>query len=87
MSGEPLSLFHYDDTLLLLGILHVSLILELGRILGTGKMHFNPPPVALAAVRSKVMASMLSVIPIVGIRNFCMFCCTLLCVHSSFEII
>ena len=46
---------------------------------------------ALAVVRSKAVAlldgSLLIVTPIVGLCNCSMFCCALLCVHSSFAII
>ena len=35
---------------------------------------------------SVVVDSLLIVTPIVGFCNSSMFCCTLLCVHSSFEI-
>ena len=44
---------------------------------------------ALAAVRSVVVDSLLIVTPIVGVcNNYCSkFCCALLCVHSSFAII
>ena len=46
------------------------------------------PPGALAAVRSKVVVLLfLIVTPIVGFCNCSMFCCALLCVHSSFAII
>ena len=40
----------------------------------------------LAAVRSKavVVDSLLIVTPIVDFCNYSMFCCALLCVHSSF---
>ena len=48
--------------------------------------------VALAAARSKAVVlvafdSLLIVTPIVGFCNCSMFCCGLLCVHSSFAII
>ena len=43
---------------------------------------------ALAAVRSKVVVLLLLIVtPIVGFCNCSMFCCSLLCVHSSFTII
>ena len=45
------------------------------------------PPVALAAARSKVgsvvVDLLLIVTPIVGFCNCSMFCCALLCVHTS----
>ena len=54
-------------------------------------MHLNPP-VALAAVRSKAVGSVVvySLFIVTSILGFCncpMFCCALLCVHSSFVII
>ena len=43
---------------------------------------------ALAAVRSKVVVLFLLIVAsIVGFCNCSMFCCVLLCVHSSFAII
>ena len=60
---------------------------NLGRRFGSSKMHLSSPPVALAAVRSKEVRLLLIVTPIVGFCNCCMFCCALLCVHSSFTII
>ena len=43
---------------------------------------------ALAAVRSKAVILLLMInTPIVGFCNCSMFCCALLCVHSSFVII
>ena len=42
---------------------------------------------ALAAVHSKVVDSLLIVTPMVGFCNCSMFCCALLCVLSSFAII
>ena len=42
---------------------------------------------ALAAVSSVVVDSLLIVTAIVGFCNCSMFCCALLCVHSSFAII
>ena len=42
---------------------------------------------ALADVRSVDVDSLLIVTPIVGSSNCSMFCCALLCVHSSFAII
>ena len=43
---------------------------------------------ALAAVRSKVVLLLLLIVtPIVGFCSCSMFCCALLCVHSSFAII
>ena len=49
-------------------------------------MHISPT-VAKAAVRSKVMALLFIVTPIVGVCNCSMFCCALLYVPSSFAII
>ena len=54
-------------------------------------MHLSSP-VAFAAVSSNAVVlflvdSLLIVAPIVGFCNCSMFCCALLCVHSSFEII
>ena len=51
------------------------------------------PPVALAVVPSKAAVLLFLiccfkiVTPIVGFCNLSMFCCALLCVHSSFAII
>ena len=60
---------------------------NLGRRFGTSKMHLSPP-VALAAVCSKAVVLLLLIVtPIVGFCNCSMFCCALLCVHSSFAII
>ena len=56
------------------------------RLFGTSKMHFSHK-VPLTAVRSVAVDSMLSVTPIVGFCNCSMFCCALICVHSSFAII
>ena len=42
---------------------------------------------ALAAVRSKALVQLLLIRPIVGFCNCAMFCCALLCVHSSCAII
>ena len=56
-------------------------------------MHLSPPPLptCLVAVRSKAVVPLLMircfVTPIVGFCNCSMFCCALLCVHSSFAII
>ena len=50
-------------------------------------MHLSPPG-AWAAVRSKVVVLLLLIVtPILGFCNCSMFCCALLCVHSSFAII
>ena len=54
----------------------------------TSKMHLTPP-VALAVVSSKTVVlyfveSLVIVIPIIGFCNCSIFCCTLLCVYSSF---
>ena len=53
-------------------------------------MHLSPL-VALAAARcsvgSVVVESLLIVTPIVEFCNCSMFCCALLCLHSSFAII
>ena len=49
-------------------------------------MHLSPS-VALAAVRSKAVVLLLLIPPIVRFRNCSMFCCALLCVHSSFAIV
>ena len=50
-------------------------------------MHLSPP-VALIVVRSKeVVLLLLIVTPIVGLCNCSMFCCALLCIHSSCAII
>ena len=50
-------------------------------------MHLSPP-VALAAVCSKVVVLLLFIVnPVVGFCNCSMFCCVLLCVHSCFAII
>ena len=47
-----------------------------------------PYSVALAAVYSKAVVPLLLIVtPIVGFCNCSMFCCVLLCVHSSFAII
>ena len=61
---------------------------NLGRRFGTNKMHLSPP-VALAAVCSMavVLLFLLIVSPIVGLGNYSMFSCALLCVHSGFAII
>ena len=58
---------------------------DLGRSFGTRKNAFKPP-VTLAALCSKAVFLLLIVATIVEFRS-CMFCCTLLCVHSSFAII
>ena len=42
---------------------------------------------ALAAVRSVVVDSLLIVTPIIGFYNCSMFCCAFLCVHYSFAVI
>ena len=43
---------------------------------------------ALAAIRSKAVVLLLLIVTsIVGFCNLIMFCCALLCVHSSFAII
>ena len=62
---------------------------NLGQRFGTCKMHLSPSPVA---VRSKAVVLLLLtflfiVIPIVGVCNCSMFCCTLRYVHSSIAII
>ena len=54
-------------------------------------MHLSPP-VAWAAVRSKAVVLLLLtfcllLLPILGVCNCSMFCCTLLYVHSSIAII
>ena len=60
---------------------------NLWRRFGTSKIHFSPQ-VALAAVRSKAVVLLLLIVtPIVGFCNCSMFCCALLCLHSSFAII
>ena len=60
-----------------------------GRRFGTSKKHLSPT-VAYADVCSKaviVIDSLLIVTPIVGFCNCFIFCCALLCVHSSFALI
>ena len=60
---------------------------KLGRRFGNSKMHLSPP-VALAVVRSKAVGLLLLIVtPSVEFCNCSMFCCALLCVHSSFAII
>ena len=65
---------------------------SLGRRLGTNKMHLSPP-VALAAVRSKAVVLLLLIsclvcFPlVVVVLCLSLFCCSLLCVHSSYAII
>ena len=52
-------------------------------------MHLSPPPVAWAAVRSKVVALLLLFgVPPIGCAVLCshLFCCALCCVLSSFAI-
>ena len=50
-------------------------------------MHISPS-VTLAAVHSKPVVLLLFIVTlIVGVCNCSMFCCALLCVHSSFAII
>ena len=41
----------------------------------------------MVIVKAVVVGSLLVVTPIVGFCNLSMFCCALLCVHSSFAII
>ena len=43
--------------------------------------------ISTVVVDSVVVHSLLIVTPIVGFCSFSMFCCALLCVHSSFAII
>ena len=63
---------------------------NLGRKFGASRMHLSPL-VAWAAVLSRVVVLLLStccvVIPIVGVCNCYLFCCTLLNVHSCIAII
>ena len=59
---------------------------------GTSKMHLSPTPCGLGCCPFKgcgsvVVDSLLIATPIVGFCNCSMFCCALLCVHSSFAII
>ena len=52
-------------------------------------MHLSPP-VALAAVLSKAYVLLLLVAIVAPLVRFCdcsVFCCALLCVHSSFAVI
>ena len=64
--------------------LHLTII----HCISNGKMQLRPPlHVALAAVRSVIVDSLLIVTPIVVFCNCSMFCCALLSVHSSFAII
>ena len=65
---------------------------NLGRRVGTIKMHLSPPPSSLCCCPfqggvSVVVDSLLIVTPIKGFCNCSMSCCTLLCVLSSFAII
>ena len=56
---------------------------NLGRIVGTCKLHFSLP-VAKAAVRSQAAVLLLLIVaPIVWFCVCSMFCCALMCVLSS----
>ena len=58
---------------------------NLGRRIGTSEMHLSLSPSSLSG--SIVVDSLLIVAPIVGFCVCSVFCCTLLCVLSSFAII
>ena len=65
---------------------------HLGRRFGTSKMNLSPTPPGLGYCPfqvggSAVVDSLLIVAPIVGFCSCSMFCCALLCAHSSFAII
>ena len=92
--------FLHDDTLHKLDGLHARLPFlvlqqqqDLGRRIGTSKMHLSPPPPPppwlrlLSVLRRWFCCCWLLVNLIVGVCNCSMFCCTLLCVHSSIAII
>ena len=65
----------------------------MGRRGVAGRMHLSPPPprglvcCPFWGGGSVVVDFLFIVTPIVGVCNFSMFCCTLLCVHSSIAII